>query len=125
MSSYLTLNHDDRYNLFLGQTGIERNNLQMIDTMLEKIKDHVILTFFYKENRRCTNLLPYLNILERNKKIILIKLNYETNKDLFEKYNITQVPSIIFKKGDKTCLISSTRYSEIEENLNLFILNTS
>ncbi len=94
--------------------------------MLEKIKDKVILTFFYKENRRrCINILPYLNMLERNNEIILIKLEYEKNKDLFEKYNITQVPSIMLKKGDTSCLIPCTRYSDIEENLNLFILNTS
>jgi thioredoxin-like negative regulator of GroEL len=94
--------------------------------LLEKIKDNVILIFFYKEeNRKCIDILPYLNIIERNNEIILIKLDYEKNKEIFEKYNITQVPIIMLKKGDTRCLIYCTDYKEIQENLNLFILKTN
>lgn len=97
-----------------------------VNYILDQIKDKVILTFFYKENRRrCLNILPYLSILEKNKGIIIIKLEYEKNKELFEKYNITQVPSIMFKKGDRSCVISTTKYSDIEENLKMFISNTN
>ena len=101
-----------------------------VNYILEQIKDKIILIFFYIQNRRkCIALLSYLNMLEKNNnEIIVIKLEYEKNKSLFEKYNITQVPTILLKKGETSRIISSSylsslsNFRNIEEQINLFRL---